>query len=142
MSTITTRAVRYDEAFDLTLNPLPQPVVFNPTYTPFVNPVYAGTVVTFNEAAVGLGTLHYQWATDGGAGELPVAVTNIPSGTSQTLVLDTTGWTPGTYNFDVVVTNASGPSTSSIVTLTINAGSAPQPVQQPPGWQKSMLGSP
>ena len=62
----------YSATFDLGLAPLAQPVIFLPTYTPNVTPIYAGTKVTFSEAAVGVGTLSYQWSTDGGSGAVPV----------------------------------------------------------------------
>lgn len=105
---------------------LTAPLVYatQPTISPSTSPIYAGSPVTLNEAAVGTGTLSYQWRTDGGTG----IFTNIPSAVSSNLVVDTTGFISGTYNYDVVVTTTAGggvSSTSSVVTLTITDASAP-----------------
>jgi hypothetical protein len=113
-----------DAAFDVGLT---APLVFGilPTYTPNVSPIYARTTVTLNEAALGSGTLSYKWQTDGGSGG---ALTNIPGATSSNLVVNTTGFADGTYNYAVVVTTTSGggmSATSPVLPLTITDASAP-----------------
>ena len=68
------------------------------------NTFFAGSVpgVNLNVAAIGA-VLHYQWQTDGAGGG---SLTNIPNATNSSYAFATA--TPGTYNFDVVITNASG----------------------------------
>jgi hypothetical protein len=77
---------------------------------------YSGTQYTLSEAAFGATPLSYIWQTDGGSGG---TLTNIPSVNSSNLVLNTTGWIPGNYRYDVIVSNASGTATSSAVTVTL-----------------------
>ena len=73
--------------------------------------------MTLNEAATGNAPLHYVWRTDGGnaAGSL----TNIPSSDVTNLVVNTTGFKPGPYRYDVVVNNTYGSATSTVATVTI-----------------------
>jgi hypothetical protein len=95
-----------------------------PSYTPNVSPVYAGSQLTLNEAANGPGPLYYEWLSDGGTGGDLTPVGGFTTGTS--LAVDTTAFTPGSsYNYAVIVTNIHGSATSSVVTLTIVAASAP-----------------
>ena len=113
-----------DAAFDVGLT---APLVFGilPSYTPNVSPIYAGTTLTLNEAALGSGTISYKWQTDGGSGG---ALTNIPGATSSNLVVNTTGWAAGTYSYAVVVTTTSGggmSATSPVLPLTVSPASAP-----------------
>jgi len=90
---------------------------------PFANPVaaspsrlvIAGTQVTLNENASGQAPLHFHWQTDGGTG----TITNIPGNDSSNLVINTTGWTPGVYQYDVIASNAFGFSKSAVLDLTI-----------------------
>ncbi len=110
-----------DAAFDLGLILAQAPSANPPTYTPTVNPLYAGTLVTFQEAAVGPPPLRYQWLADNGTGTLsPVGGAN---GTN--LVVDTTAFAPNNYQYAVIVTNAFGAATSAVVTLNVAAASAP-----------------
>ena len=117
-------------------------MVFQPTYTPNVTPIYSGTVVAFSESAVGSGTLSYQWLTDGGAGVLPAVLTNIPGATSSTYSVDTTpfGGNPNNYMYEVIVANNLGRSTSSVLTLNIQSAAAPMPGQAPPGSAEVYVG--
>jgi hypothetical protein len=113
-----------DAAFSVGLT---APSVFAtiPTYTPAQNPVYAGTQITLNEAALGSGTLTYQWQTDGGSGG---SLTNIPGATSSNLLVNTTGFTAGTYNYAVVVTttsNGGASMTSPALAVSVIDASAP-----------------
>jgi len=112
-----------DAGFDVGLTPLlvsPN----QPTYTPNVNPIYAGTPVTLNEVASGNG-LSYQWQTDGGSGG---TLTNIPGATKVNLPVNTTRFADGTYTYDVIVTttdNGGVSVTSPTVALTVTDPSAP-----------------
>lgn len=92
-----------------------------PTASPS-NTVYAGTSVTFTEAAAGQAPLLYQWRTDGGSGG---ARTNISEATNANLTVNTSPLRAGEYNYDVVVSNSYGASTSAVATLDVLAGSLP-----------------
>ena len=111
-----------DATFDLGLSISLAPHASQPAYTPNVNPVYAGTTVTLAESAVGGLPFSYQWLTDGGSGG---AVTNIPGATGSNLVVDTTLFAAGSYNYAVIVTNTYGSSTSIVATLNVVPASAP-----------------
>lgn len=108
-----------DAVFDVGVLPIgvgPDPKPFAGTIS--VAPsrtIVAGAQVTLTQAATGATPLNYQWRSDGAAGTL----TNIPSATGTNLVLDTTGWRPGAYQFDLVVKNAFGSSTATAVTVTV-----------------------
>jgi hypothetical protein len=109
--------------FDVGLGIPQTPVPTTPTYTPNVSPVYAGTVVTLNEASGGPGPFTYYWFTDNGSGN---GETTAVGGNSSNLVVDTTSFTTGTtYSYDVVVSNSYGSATSGVVALSIVAASAP-----------------
>jgi hypothetical protein len=109
-----------DAAFDLGLSPVgvgpsPYPYVYSIAFSP-ARTVVAGTTVTLSEAATGTAPLHYRWRTDGGTGGTLI---NIPSSDATNLVVDTTGWMPRAYKYDVVVTNQYGSATSAVATLTL-----------------------
>lgn len=109
-----------DSVFDIGVLPIgvgPDPKPYAGTIT--VSPariVSVGTQVTLSQSATGNSPLHFQWQTDGGSG---TTLTNIPSATGTNLVLDTTGWVPGAYSFDFVVSNAYGTATATTVTITV-----------------------
>jgi hypothetical protein len=132
----------YDMTFDLGLSALPQPVIFTPTWTPTFSPIYAATQITFTEPAVSYGAATYQWLTDSGAGAIPPVLSNIPGANSSTLHVDTTGYAPGAYNYQVIVANSAGSSTSSVVTLQISAASPPNAVTHPAGAYEVYVGQP
>jgi hypothetical protein len=79
-------------------------------------PVLAGTQVMFTESAQGDTPRHYTWKTDNGTGGSFTAV-----GTDSTsLAVDTTGWAPGVYKYEVTVHNNYGPdATAPAVSITI-----------------------
>ena len=138
-----------DAAFDLGLlpvgnltTPIPSPISTSPT-----GPQIPGTQITLSETAAGAAPLNYQWRTDGGSGG---SLTNVPSATGTNLVLNTTGWQPGSYNYEVIVANSYGSATSSVATLVITyptatvaltdiGGSAPAPLPAPDIAQTSWL---
>ncbi len=78
----------------------------------------AGTVVTLSENATGTSPISYQWQTDGGSGG---ALTNIPGAKGANLVVNTTGYTTGTYRYDYVATNSLGTNISPAATIAIVA---------------------
>ena len=106
----------YDATFVVGLTPVTTLTVSAPTVTP--QAVVAGTPATLAVVAAGPGTLQYQWQTDGGSGG---ARTNIPAATSASLALNTTGYTLGFYDYDVVVTSGTMSVTSAVVILGIRA---------------------
>ena len=111
----------YDATFDLGLalpgNPAVGPALFSPT-----NAVYAGSPVIATAAVSGVGTLTYQWQTDGGSGG---AITNIPGAHSPTLAINTTGMDGLNVAYNLVVANGAGATTNEISVLVVNPGAAP-----------------
>jgi Concanavalin A-like lectin/glucanases superfamily/Immunoglobulin I-set domain len=129
-----------DTTFDLGLVVSQKPFASPPTYTPFVNPIYAATPVTLQETGVGTPPLTYQWLTDNGTGG---ALVSVGGATGSSLVVNTTA---GTYNYAVIVKNTFGSSTSAPVILNISAASAPvlvtdiTPVSNPVGTNQGYVG--
>jgi hypothetical protein len=107
-----------DAAFDLTLAPVgvapTVPSVTSIIVSPSLN-VAVGTPLTLSEAANGATPLHYQWQTDGGSGG---TLTNIPNSNASNCVVNTTGWAPGLYSYNVIVTNSYGKATSATITVS------------------------
>lgn len=104
------------------INPSAGPAVANPIrISPAQGIIYSGLPVSLSEFAFGAASLSYQWLSDGGTGG---ALTNVPGATNSSLTLDTTAFAAGNYNYEVIVTNLGGSSTSAVATLTISA-SAP-----------------
>jgi hypothetical protein len=86
------------------------------------NTIFPGVPFQLSEAPVsGAPPLTYQWLTDGGTGG---SLTNITGATNNTLAVNTTTLAPGNFNYEVIVANAGGSSTSAVLTVTI-ATSAP-----------------
>jgi hypothetical protein len=111
-----------DATFDLGLGIATFAFAPQPTYTPNVSPIYAGTPVTLHESGVGAAPLAYQWLTDNGTGG---AFSQVGGATSTNLAVNTTAFVPGNYQYEVIVTNTLGNSTSAPVTLNIIAASGP-----------------
>lgn len=111
-----------DATFSLGLSVSQVPSAILPTYTPNVTPIYAGTPITLSEVPVGQPPFNYQWLTDNGTGGDMVKVNGA---TSPNLAVSTA---VGNYNYAVIVSTASGSSTSAVVTLSVVAASAPQMV--------------
>jgi hypothetical protein len=107
----------FDAAFVVGLTPVTVLTVNPPTIAPSVA-VVVGTTATISVTAAGPSPYHYQWQTDGGSGGL---LTNIPSATGASLVVDTTGYALGPYQYDVIVTNSTSSVTSDVVTLAVTA---------------------
>jgi hypothetical protein len=104
------------------LQPTASPGIFSLFKTPTNDPVYAGTIVTFTASASGATPLSYFWQTDGASGG---AMTNIPGSNTNIFSFNTTGKAPGTYRFDLLVTNSVGSVTSSIIALNLIPASGP-----------------
>jgi hypothetical protein len=98
--------------------PCVAPPVVSPSYT-----VYAQTRVTLSATVTGTGPFTYQWQTDGGNAGGPL--TNILNATNPSFVADTTGMDGLTVNYDVVVSNGAGSTTSEASPLTVLPASAP-----------------
>jgi hypothetical protein len=98
--------------------PADRPTVTPPRISPGAS-VYAGTPVELTAAAVGTPPLQYQWRIDTGSG--PV---HISGATATNLVVDTTSLL-GAVQYDVVVSNAAGATTSASAILNVNPASAP-----------------
>jgi len=103
----------YDAVFDLGLFAT-APTANTPAVSP-ASTVYVGQTLTLTESALGAGTLHYQWLTDGGGGSL----TNIPNATGTNLTA--TVASVGNYHYSIVVTNGYGSETSLVATVTVQA---------------------
>jgi hypothetical protein len=90
-----------------------------PAASPSTN-VYVGTMVTLTEDPAGQTPFTYQWQTDGGTGG--ATFTNVPSANSASLVVDTSGFSGTPIEYQVIVSNALGFSTSAPVILTAIQG--------------------
>jgi hypothetical protein len=91
--------------------------------------ISAGTVVTLSAGATGAKPMGYRWRSDGGSGG---ALTNIPAAMGTNLVINTTGFSLGTYRYDFVASNSLGTSVSpaagvAVVSLADIGPSAPNP---------------
>lgn len=101
--------------FDVGLTAITTPVVAQPTFSPY-SITLPGSTVTASAVVTGPGPYFFQWQTDGGSGG---ALTNIPGGTSSNLVINTTGFALGNYQYDLVVSNNTSSVTSQVAVLTI-----------------------
>jgi alpha-L-rhamnosidase len=104
------------------LQPTATPGIYSISKTPTNGTVYAGTVVTLSASASGAAPLSYLWQTDGASGG---AITNIPGSNTNIFSINTTTMAAGTYQFDLLVTNAFGSVTSSIISLNLIPASGP-----------------
>lgn len=102
------------------------PIVNTPTFSPS-STVYAEVPVTISVVATGdplQPQLWYQWQSDNGNGGL--ATNNILDATNTTYSFTPTNSdSPYTLQFQVVVTNVFGATTSLVATLTVNPGVPP-----------------
>ncbi len=97
-------------------------IVGTPTISPS-NICYAGETVILSVSATGGSPFTYKWQTDNGSGG--VTFSDISGATFQNYTNNTTGLL-GAYQYRVILTNSvSVVSTSAVVTLTVNAASAP-----------------
>jgi hypothetical protein len=104
------------------VNPAGGPAIATPiNISPGQGTIYEGLPVVLSEYPFGAAPVTYQWITDGGSGG---TLTNIAGATNSSLDINTSGFAPGNYNYQVVVANSTDSSTSAVVTLTITT-SAP-----------------
>ncbi|MCX6927620.1 MAG: immunoglobulin domain-containing protein, partial [Verrucomicrobia bacterium] len=96
------------------------PIVVNQAQASPTNTTFEGATVTLNVTAAGAVPLAYQWAKNG---------TNISGASVSSYLLTSNATLADSGNYSVVITNAYGAVTSSVV-LTIS-GSAPFIVTQP-----------
>ena len=96
--------------------PIAAPVVLTPT-----NSVWGGDTLTFTESCFGSLPMYYQWQTDGGSGG---ALNDIDGATLTNLVV-TASTTPGTYKYQVIMTNNNGSVTSAVVSYVVRGLAAP-----------------
>ncbi len=91
-----------------------------PSASPSTN-IFVGTVVTLTEDPAGATPLTYQWQTDNGTGG--AAFSNISGANSTNLSVDTSTFSGTPVEYQVIVSNSLGVSTSPAVTLTASQGS-------------------
>jgi len=114
-----------DAAFQVSMVPNGFPAIQNVSIAPannVGNPVYAGTPVTLTVQSAGAAPLTYRWQTDNALGG---AFSDMPGSNTNSFAITTTGMTPGTYNYQVIVTNVNSSATSAVVTLNLVAASGP-----------------
>jgi hypothetical protein len=101
------------------------PVISATVISPTNNPIYAGTPVTLSATVTGTAPLvpAYVWQSDGGSGG--ATWTSLAGSTTNSYVLTTTGMTPNTYRFRLVVTDSVGSTTNVYAAMTLAAASAP-----------------
>jgi hypothetical protein len=85
------------------------------------NTVYAGTTVSFDLTTTGAPPFQYQWRAN---------TANIPGATNSALVLTNVA-TTASANYEVVISNNAGSTTSAPITLTVNPPSAPNFATEP-----------
>jgi hypothetical protein len=114
-----------DAAFDVGLS-APLVTALAPTASPSDATIYAGTLVTLNEVAIGQPTITLQWQAYDFVNGI---YTNIPGATSSNLVVNTTGLDVyGSVPYQVIATTTAsgGVSSTNLITLNITSASAPQ----------------
>jgi hypothetical protein len=89
------------------------PAAGTPTISP-TNVIFLGSSITITDAATGMAPLFYQWQTDGGSGG---TLMNISAATNSSLTAMPSF--TGSFQYDVVVTNSFGSSTSAVVAVTV-----------------------
>jgi hypothetical protein len=93
------------------------PITLSPT-----NTIYPGVPFSLSELPTsGALPITFQWLTDGGTGG---TLTNIVGATNSTLPVNTSTFAPGNFNYEVIVSNSAGSSTSPELTVNV-ATSAP-----------------
>ena len=101
-------------------NTIPQITVGAPQASP-TNSVYAGEAVVLSSTVLGPAT-GYHWEWDNGSGG--ASFTPISGAASLTYTQNTTALL-GNYQYQFIATNSSSSVTSSVVTVTVNAATAP-----------------
>jgi len=94
--------------------PIPNPVRETPAYGS--GGIVAGANVKLTANAAGATPMYYYWLTDGGSGG---ALTNIPAATGSNLVVNTTGFALGTYQYEFLASNSLGTALSAPIGIVI-----------------------
>lgn len=108
----------------------------NITTQPSDQSVTVGSNVTFSVTATSVTTLSYQWQAQPSGGSFA----DISGETSSTLTLNNVQMADSGTAYRVILTNAGGPVTSSVATLTVTAASVPPSITTPPQSQSVPLG--
>lgn len=101
--------------FDIGLAPITQVTVSQPAFSPY-SITLPGSTVTASANVAGPMPYSYQWRTDGGSGG---ALTNIPGANSANLVINTTGYPLGNFQYALVASDSTSSATSQVAVLTI-----------------------
>jgi hypothetical protein len=109
-------------------------VVWAPNVTPVAvgNIVYQGNTVTLGLVARESAPFTYQWLTDNGSGGATwTSASGVSTGSNY--VLNVSSLAPGTYEYEIVLTNSTYALslTSAPVALTVRAAAAPTVEQEP-----------
>jgi hypothetical protein len=107
----------WNASFDVGLTAITSIAVGQTVFSPNAIAV-SGTSVTASAVVSGPPPYYYQWQTDGGGGG---ALTNIPGATSSNLVIDTTGFADGYYQYVLVVSNDTSSATGQVGVLQIQS---------------------
>lgn len=106
----------YDATFNVGLAPITAVTVGQTTFSTGLSAVVPGTSVTAWATVNGPTPYSFQWRTDGGSGG---ALTNIPGATASNLVINTTGFTDGYYQYALVASNDTSSATGQVGVLQI-----------------------
>ena len=102
-----------------------------PSLTPNQDRVYQGATVTLGLVETGAtASFNYQWRTDGGSGG--VTWSNTPGATGSSFSLNTSSLNPGTYEYEIVLSNSSSsmPLISPPATFMVLSDTAPPAVRE------------
>ena len=102
-----------------------------PSLTPSQSTVFQGATVTLGLVESGASAAYtYQWQSDGGSGG--VTWNNIPGATGANYALNTSSLNPGTYEYEIVLSNSSSsmPLISPPAKLTVSSDTTPPAVQE------------
>ena len=104
-----------------------------PTITtqPANQSVTVGQTATFSVTATGTAPLSYQWQKNN---------TNISGATAASYTTPAAAITDNSAKFDVIVSNATGSQTSTMATLTVNAGAVAPTITTQPANQSVTVG--
>ena len=114
----TDPATNNSAVFYLQFQPIGVPIPFATASPILVSPASGapGTQFTLSVTASGATPLGYFWFTDGGSGG---TMTNIPGNDVSNLLVNTVGWQPGVYSYQVIVSNSLNTATSSVASVPL-----------------------
>jgi len=106
----------YDATFDVGLTPLISVAVGQTIFSTGNGAVVPGASLTASAPVSGPAPYLFQWRTDGGSGG---ALTNIPGATASNLVINTTGFANGFYQYALVASNNTSSATGQVAVLQV-----------------------